>query len=670
MMIRNDMLGYRSMVWAALSLTAVAFPAAAEIGLPAVFGNHMVLQQQTDAPIWGWGDPGERISISAGWLDRPVSCTVDDEGRWMTSLPTPRAGGPYSVTVAGSSSIAFTDVMIGEVWICSGQSNMEMPVDYVGPGYWGVIDYEKEIAAADYPNLRLFTVQRTVSTEPREDCTGQWRQCSPETVGSFSAVGYFFGRDLHEDLSVPIGMICTAWGGTPAQAWTDYEAMKTLPNWAGRLRDVDRFRADPNAFENEYRVAVTKWQEACRAVDAGLKGGWMRPDTDDSAWKTMDLPKAWENDKLGNFDGVVWFRTTVDVPDEWVDLKLVLELGPIDDWDVTWFNGLKIGAHDSGNVWQVDRSYTIPSGVVRAGSNSITVRVIDTGGGGGIYGRPEQLRLRRGDSKDSQVIALAGEWRFAVGAALSDLPPRPRQKRFNAGTPTSLYNGMIVPLVPYAIKGAIWYQGEANRSDPADYRTLFPTMIGCWRRAWDRGDFPFYFVQIAPFNYTLHGNQPSNLTAELREAQFMTLRVANTGMAVTMDIGNPRDIHPRDKRPIGERLARWAKAKTYGADDLVCSGPLYREMKIEGDRARLFFDHVGSGLVARDGELTHFTIAGTNGEFVPAEAVIDGDTVLVWSDKVKKPAAVRYAWSDAPDPNLFNAEGLPASSFRTDMPME
>jgi sialate O-acetylesterase len=389
-------------MWAVLALALLASPAIGEITLPAIFGDHMVLQQQTSAPIWGWGEPGEQIEISAQWLSQPVVCAADNDGRWTARLATPEAGGPYALTIQGSSAITLTDIMIGEVWICSGQSNMEMPVDHVGPGYLGVIDYEQELAAAMYPNLRLFTVQRAISTTPNEECVGQWRQCDPETAGAFSAVGYFFGRDIHEDLDVPVGMICSSWGGTPAQAWTNAEAMRTLPNWAEAMRDVEALRADPNAFEDDYHAAVDAWRESCRMIDKGLRNDWMKPETDDSDWETMNVPSAWRDEGLGDFDGVAWFRTNIEIPQEWAGLDLVVELGPIDDWDVTWFNGVKIGAHDAGNVWQVDRTYTIPADIAQAGMNTLTVRVIDTFAGGGIYGRPEQLMIHPAEGNDSR----------------------------------------------------------------------------------------------------------------------------------------------------------------------------------------------------------------------------------------------------------------------------
>ncbi len=638
----------------------------ADVTLPAMFADHMMLQRETEAPIWGWAQPGEKITVSADWLNAPVVGQADDHGEWMLRIPTPKAGGPCTLFITGKNSITINDVMIGEVWICSGQSNMEMPVNYVGPGYWGVIDYEKEIAAADYPDIRLFTVQRTHSIEPQDDCIGQWRRCNPETVGAFSAVGYFFGRDLHEDMNIPIGLICTAWGGTPAEAWTSYAALEEQPNWVDALREVDMLRDNADVFEIEYQKALARWKDTCRIIDTGLRDEWMKPGYDDSKWKRMAVPGGWQGEDLGNFDGVAWFRTRIKTPRRWEGKELVLELGPIDDWDVTYINGERIGAHDSGNVWQKDRVYTIPENLIRPGRNVIAVRVIDTGGGGGIHGEPGQLKIHVANDNDG--ISLAGQWRYAIGASMRDLPGRPSRKTFRPRSPSALFNGMIAPLTPYAIRGAIWYQGEANRYDPVEYRSLFPAMIQCWRDEWKLGDFPFYFVQIAPFDYGLHGATPSDATAELREAQFMALSSPNTGMAVTMDVGNPRDIHPRNKQPVGERLALWAKAKTYGDDSLVHSGPLYRSMKIEDDRVRLCFDHVGSGLAASGAVLTHFTIAGEDGEFVTAQAKIEGETVVVWSEDVTAPVAVRYAWTDAPDPNLFNKEGLPASSFRTNMP--
>jgi len=536
-------------------------------------------------------------------------------------------------------------------------------VAHTGPGYRGVLDDQREIAAADYPRMRLFTVERAYAPEPRDDCAGAWRPCSPERVGSFSAVGYYFGRSLHQELDLPVGLICAAWGGTPAEAWTSRSGLDGLPFLAHALAEVDALRADPHAFDDDYEAAMLSWREQSRLLDPGLRERWMREIFDDTGWKTLHVPGVWTGEDLADFDGAVWFRRTIELPKSWAGRNLTLELGPIDDWDQTWFNGLSIGAHDSGVRWQTPRIYPVPGDVVRKGKNTIAVRIIDAGGAGGFRGASDQLKLAPSEG-DEPSLPLAGEWRCAIGASGRELPPHPRKKAFHARSPTALYNGMIAPLAPYALRGAIWYQGESNRYDPAAYRTLFPAMIESWRHSWDRGAFPFYYVQIAPFEYRHHGEPPSDATAELREAQLMALRTPNTGMAVTLDVGNPRDIHPRNKKPVGQRLARWALAKTYGRD-LVYSGPLYKSMQAEGRRLRLFFDHIGSGLSPVEHELAHFEIAGASGTFVDAHAEIDGDSVVVWSEQVDKPAAARYAWSDAPTASLFNKEGLPASPFQT-----
>jgi len=656
--------------WMMLSATA----ATAEVRLPAVFGDHMVLQQRTSAPLWGWAQPGQRIRVHPSWMDRPLPTTAGRDGAWRVALPTPSAGGPFTIAIRSTAITAgntpprehvyrLEDVLVGEVWICSGQSNMEMPVGRAGPGYSGVIEYERELAAADHPQVRLFTVERAFALEPEADCAGVWQRCRPESVAEFSAVGYFFGRELQERLDVPIGLICAAWGGTPAEVWTSRTGLERLPSFADALEEMDALRVDPDAFADRHAAEMVFWRELGRLFDPGLRQTWMDESFNDDEWDLIEVPGVWTGEDLRDFDGAVWFRRTVKLPESWAGRNLTISLGPIDDWDQTWFNGISIGMHDSGVQWQTPRLYQVSGEYVHAGENTITVRVIDTGGEGGFRGERGQLTIARSGS-DEAPISLAGRWRYQIGPTFAEFPPQPKRKTVRPALPGALYNGMIAPLVPYGIRGAVWYQGESNRYDPEGYRTLFPTMIESWREAWGRGDFPFYYVQIAPFEYRHHGELPSEATAELREAQLLTLRVPNTGMAVTLDVGNPRDIHPRNKKPVGDRLARWALAQTYGRD-LVYSGPLYRSMQVEGDRLRVFFDHVGSGLIARGEGLGQFEIAGEDGTFVPAGARIDGESVVVWSDDVEKPTAARYAWSDAPIAGLFNKEGLPASPFRT-----
>ncbi len=441
----------------------------AEVRLPKILGDNMVLQQQTEVRIWGWADPEEEVTVQ--FQEQKVSAKADTKGRWLVKLRTPEAGGPYEVHVAGKNNqITLRNVLVGEVWVGSGQSNMQWPVSRAD-------NAQEEIAAAKYPKIRLFTVAHTISDKPLDDCEGAWVECSPETVAGFSAVAYFFGRHLHKELGVPVGLINSSWGGTICEAWTSLKALQT---------------------------------------------------------------------------------------DE--DFKPILE-------------------------------------------------------------RAKQFN-----------------------------PKNPNQ-------PAVLFNGMIHPLLPFVIRGAIWYQGEANVSRAAQYKKLFPTMIQDWRRRWQIGDFPFYYVQLAPFRY---GNRAKpECLAELWEAQLQTLRLPNTGMVVTTDIGNIKNIHPTNKQEVGRRLALWALAKIHGKQ-VVYSGPLYEGYSVEGNKIRIKFQHAEEGLVCKGDRLTHFSIAGEDGKFVPAEAVIDGSTVVVSSPEVPKPVAVRFAWLDTAEPNLFNKAGLPASPFRTD----
>jgi sialate O-acetylesterase len=505
----------RSRIAAVVLLSvAIALAAAAvraDVRLPKIIGDHMVLQQDVPVPIWGWADAGEKVTVTLG--KRQATATADGNGKWMVKLDALEAGGPHEMTIRGNNAITLSDVLVGEVWVASGQSNMQFSVA-------GSLNAQEEIAAARYPRIRLFTVARKTADQPQDDCEGSWAACTPETVPGFSAVAYFFGRCLHRELKVPVGLINTSWGGTPAEAWTSLDAQQGNPVLQPTL---DRWNRQISAYDPE--VARQRYEKAL------------------AAWK-----KAAEKAK-------------------------------------------------------------------------------------------------------------------AEGSKPPRRPNAPSDPSESPHRPANLYNGMIAPLLPFAIRGAIWYQGESNCSRAGQYLTLFPTMIRNWRQKWDQGDFPFLFVQLAPYRYG--GADPRNC-AELRETQRLTLDlVPNTGMAVTTDVGNVKDIHPKNKQEVGKRLALWALANTYG-EKLVYSGPLYDGMSVEGDKIRIRFKHTGGGLVAKGGPLTHFTIAGKEGQFVPAEATIDGATVVVHSDQVAEPVAVRFGWADDAEPNLFNKEGLPASPFRTD----
>ncbi|MCA9291359.1 MAG: glycoside hydrolase N-terminal domain-containing protein [Phycisphaerales bacterium] len=652
--------------WSGLSLLVLLMTtthAAADLRLPAIFGDHMVLQRAMNAPVWGWAEPGAEVNVRASWLDRAIDTTADADGAWTVHLPTGAAGGPHTVTVrSGTDVITLGDVLVGEVWICSGQSNMEWPMQATRTDAESDAAFAARLADADRPTVRLFDVRNTVATTPQDDCAGRWDLCTPERVRSFSAVAYHFGRELDDALDVPIGLVSTNWGGTVAEAWTSEGTLRARGDFNDALDAIVRMRNDPANGAAAYDARRDRWWATLDDTDPGSASGqWMMPDHDDSAWEAADLPGVWDAGDLASFDGTAWYRRVVDVPGAWNGRDLVLSLGPIDDMDTTYVNGTVVGGFMDVNQWQTPRTYRVPGALVRGGRLTIAVRVLDTGGAGGLHGRPEQMTIAPVDEPDA-ARSLAGPWRFRIGVARSRLPAWPARDEFHQNMPTALFNGMIAPIVPFGMRGAIWYQGESNRPRAAQYRTLFPDMIRDWREHWNQGDFPFLFVQIAPFRY----GGDTGEAAELREAQRLALRVPNTGMAVTMDIGNPRDIHPRNKHDVGHRLALWALAGTYGHADLVCSGPLYRDMTVEGDRIRLRLDHADGGLVARDGPLTHMLVAGDDRVFHPATATIEGDTIVVSSPEVPKPVAARYGWGAADEPNLFNGAGLPASSFRTD----
>lgn len=500
------------------SLAAVLFlsvlQAAADVKLPAIISDNMVLQQKAEVAIWGWADPGEKIEVQGDWQWFQKEKTVADEnGRWQVKLKTPSAGGPHTVTVKGNNRIVIQNVLIGEVWLGSGQSNMEMKLS-------STANANEEIAAAKFPRIRLFTVPRTVSQAPADNCSGAWVECSAETVPGFSAVAYYFAKKIHSELNVPVGMIHSSWGGTPAEAWTPEKTLAAEPEFDPVLKTWKQELADYPVKQAEYEKALKVWEK--ENVEQQQRGG-----------KPVRKPTA-------------------------------------------------------------------PRG-------------------------PENPRC------------------FSV-----------------------LYNGMIHPLIPYTLKGAIWYQGESNAGRAYQYRKLFPAMITSWRILWGQGDFPFYFVQLANYQKTKADPVDDNW-AELREAQTMTLLLPKTGMAVTIDIGDEKTIHPLNKKEVGERLARWALAKDYGRD-VVFSGPVYKSMKADGGKIILTFDHIDGGLAAGNGApLKQFAIAGADKNFVWADAEIAGDTVVVKSPQVQDPVAVRYAWQMNPQGcNLYNKAGLPASPFRTD----
>jgi sialate O-acetylesterase len=642
------------------------------IQLPALINSGMVLQRNTEVSLWGKSAPEAKVDIWGSWGDR-TSAIADENGNWQAELKTTDAGGPYELAFkTNDTSLVIKDILMGEVWLCSGQSNMEMPLQ----GWPGnpIKDSEAEIKAANYPQIHLFTVPKAMSFFPMDSCGGSWAACTPETAKSFSASAYFFGRELYNKLKVPIGLIHSSWGGTPAESWTTRQYLDSIPAYRSIIDSLKYAAAQSDTLQ--------KWLSALKSYDLPADDystldlndeKYAAFDYDDSNWATMKLPSLWESEGLPNFDGIVWFRKVFNYSGKIPGKGLTLHLGAIDDMDAAYVNGMKIGQIEKTGFYQFPREYKIPGNILKEGKNVIAVRVIDNGGGGGIYGK-NGIHLI---SESGHTTDLDGEWKYmpeaeivnnkiyVFGEGNHSFKNRPRLSvPLSPYTPSVLFNAMINPLIPFTMKGVIWYQGESNVGKAYEYRTLFPDMIKSWRALWDEGNFPFYFVQIAPYDY---GEKERSAAAELREAQLMTLKLPNTGMVVTTDIGgNPKIIHPANKQEVGRRLALWALAKNYGFDSLVYSGPLYQSIDIDNNKAIVHFTHVDGGLIAKGGPLTWFEVAGNDQKYYPAKAEIKGNTVVVWSAKVPKPVAVRFGWSDVADPNLFNSAGLPASPFRSD----
>lgn len=628
-----------------------------------LFSDHMVLQQQQEVTFWGEYTPNRELTVSASWGEE-VSAETDSGGKWEVNIATPEAGGPYSIHIrTKDSTISISDVLVGEVWLASGQSNMEMTLNGWPPRDT-VQNAKKVIAEARYPGFRMFTVEQNPSDKPLDTVAGNWVIASPGTVGTFSATAFFFARRLYEELKVPIGIIHSSWGGTVAEAWTSEGGLRELGDFnevldAVKTSDVRKKAADWFANWNEMKMPSTdeEWQNISFSDLEAAQANF-----NDSHWDTVRLPGRFDKIGSGVFDGAMWFRKTFTVENEAVDY--VFRTGPINDMDATYINGQKIGGLAGENFWKTPREMVIPKTLLKKGANTIAIRAIDRRGKGS-FGGPMTISNGMGDT-----ISMEGNWKYRVIAEIfmnrlyvytlnSDFSERPDLIEFHPNLPAVLYNGMIHPLTNYGIKGAIWYQGESNVGRDEQYRRLFPAMIEDWRAKWGY-DFPFYFVQIAPYNYT-----PERLSQKLRDAQRCALKTPNTGMVVTLDIGNPINIHPANKQEVGKRLAGLALANNYGKD-LVASGPLYRETIKSDKKLIVEFDYIGSGLVASKKGLFGFEIAGEDKYYLPAKAKIVGDKVEVSNANIDYPEYVRYAWRNESEASLFNREGLPASTFTSE----
>lgn len=634
----------------------------AQVKLSPIFSNNMVLQQQTQAPIWGESKPNQKVEVTTSWNQKKYITQADAQGKWKTNVETPAAGGPYTVTISDGKPVKLANVLIGEVWLCSGQSNMEMQVE----GWGKVNNYEQEkVDAQNYPNIRFLQVKKATSPVPVDGLTvteNGWQVCSSKSVGDFSAAGYFFGRDINKYQNVPVGLIDTSWGGTYIETWTSADALATMPDMQKNLDILKVLPVEKEGREEKFHADVEDWKKNIEKIDKGFENGkavWAVTNFEDSAWKTMKVPGLMQDQGLKGFNGIVWFRKTINIPANWAGKELTLNVGVIDDNDFTYFNGVQVG-HTEG--WMTTRHYKIPKELVKEGKAVIAVRIMDTGGTGGIHGGAENISIQR---SKSDAMPMAGDWKYQTSLSMKEIPQMPVNTATEPNVHSFLFNAMINPLIPYSIKGAIWYQGEGNTGHAYQYRELMPLLIEDWRNRWGY-DFPFYMVQLASF--TPQQNAPVESTwAELREAQTLTAsHLKNTGMAVIIDAGEAFDIHPKNKQAVGKRLALAARAKTYG-ETIPYSGPMYDTYEIEGNKIRLSFTHTDGSLKTKDNEaLKGFTIAGVDHKFHWADAVIDGNTIVVSSPEVTLPVAVRYAWADYPIFNLYNGAGLPACPFRTD----
>lgn len=623
----------------------------ADILLPKIFSDNMVLQREKPINVWGWALPNEKVTIQ---FHKQVKSTVaNSKGKWLISLATENAGGPFQLIVKGNNEVILKNILVGEVWVCSGQSNMEMPIE----GWGHINNYKQEIANANYPMIRHFKVPNTVSQTVQEDIPGgDWKICTPANAGDFSAAAYFFARALYNKLKVPIGLINTSWGGTQVEAWTSEDAFENSPSLkyvatATKGINIEQKMKDRN---DNIRKNIIKLQGDFK--DDVNTSDWKNSNFDDSKWPVIKVPGLWENEGLPDLDGIVWMRKSIIIKDEDAGKPAQLNLSVIDDNDETYINGEKVGSTSGYNT---PRNYIIGAGILKAGKNTIAVKIEDTGGGGGIYGLANAIKLTIGTA----TISLAGDWQFNVavvkGGATSVGPN---------DYPSLLYNAMINPLIHCTIRGALWYQGEANADRAYQYRTAFKLMITDWRKQFKQGDFPFYFVQLATFGSAESNSNNGSNWAELREAQGMALSLPNTGMVVTTDIGNPADIHPKNKQDVGKRLGLLALHNQYKIAGEFSSAR-FQSIKISGKTATISFIHTGGNLMVKgiNSTIKGFEIAGADKKFIPADATIQGDKMVVSSTGISQPVSVRYNWiNDASEGNVFNKIGLPLAPFRTD----
>jgi sialate O-acetylesterase len=622
----------------------------AQLRLPAIVRDSMVLQRDSHVKLWGWARPGEKVTINLA--GNTTSARTGPDGKWDATLPPMKAGGPYTMTVRGKKSIRINNVLVGDVWLCAGQSNMVHQMKLHS------VRYAKEVATADFPDIRQFWVPTLTNLQGPQDHlpTCYWSPADSSGIADFSAVAYFFAKKLYQKYHIPIGIINTSVGGTPIEAWTSEEGLKSFPDILKRIR-----RNQDTALMGSMRKRRSMMPRPKMPEDKGLSGAvaWYDPSYVPKEWRRIGIPGYWEDQGVRDLNGSVWYRKEIDVPASMAGKPARVFLGRIVDADFLYINGKLVGH----TTYQYpERRYHVPAGVLKAGKNLFVIRVINYAGKGGFVPDKPYLLFSGNDTVD-----LKGYWQYKVGEVFI-----PHGRRFGGGgfapqnQPTALYNAMVAPIVGYSIKGMVWYQGASNTWEAGKYAGLQTALIRDWRSKWKEGQIPFLYVQLPGFGDYDYLPTESQW-ALLREGQLKALALPNTAMAVTIDLGEWNDIHPDRKEPVGDRLALAAEKLAYG-QDIVYSGPIYESAARRGDSIIVSFTHTGSGLVTDDGEAPQeFAIAGADKKFVWAKTKIEGNKVVVWNDDVKDPKYVRYAWADDPvNPNLYNKEGLPASPFRTD----
>ena len=617
-----------------------------QIRLPRLISDGMVLQRDTKIKIWGWASPNEKIELE--FINKKYKTVATKDGKWIIILPTQKPGGPYEMTFKASNTVKVKNILFGDVWVCSGQSNMELPMNRLKDKYKDVI------ALANNSNIRQFLVpdEYYFANEKEDFSSGEWISANPINVLQFSGVAYFFALEIYEKYKIPIGLINSALGGSPAEAWISEESVKQFSEYYQEYLKFKDGKLQIAIDDNDRKVS-REWYHSVNNTDIGLKNKWSKSEIDDSGWKKMNVPGYWADNELGFTNGSVWFRKEFSLSEIKGDQAKLL-LGRIVDADSVYVNGHFVG---TTSYQYPPRIYSFNSNILKTGKNQITVRVINNSGKGGfVTDKPYELIIA------NDTLDLKGEWKYQQGAKIQPLP----SQTFVRWKPVGLYNAMIAPLKNYSIKGVLWYQGESSTKRPLEYSALMETLIANWRTQWKQEKLPFILVQLANFMEVKSEPGESNW-AVLRQQQKEILKVPNTGMAVTIDLGEWNDIHPLNKYDVGKRLALQARKVAYGEKNIVASGPLFKSMEKKENQLILSFTDIGTGLLSKNGNtLKGFAIAEKDGNFVWANAIIKDDKVIVWSDAVKDPLKVRYAWADNPEEaNLYNRENLPASPFES-----